>query len=156
MAESDNDRVWELMKKIAICMFTTHDGEQIRSRPMAAFVRHDEDAIYFLGDAKDHKDDEVQTNSNVALTFADGKNFVSLTGHAGVSRDRQKIKDLWGPAAKAWWDSPDDPNIRLISVTPANAEFWEGPNKLVGTIKMLAAAATDSRPDYGTNRKVAM
>ena len=45
MAGSDSDRVWELMEKISICMLTTHDGEQIRSRPMAAFVRRDENAI---------------------------------------------------------------------------------------------------------------
>ena len=30
------------------------------------------------------------------------------------------------------------------------------PCKVVGTIKMLAAAATSSRPNYGENRKVAM
>jgi general stress protein 26 len=156
MADTDSARVWELMDKISICMFTTHDGERIRARPMAAFVRRDENAIYFLGDAKDHKDEEVRDNANVALAFADGKNFVALTGHAAVSQDRQKIKDLWGPAAKAWWSSPDDPSIRLITVSPNDAEFWEGPGKIVGTIKMVAAAATNSRPDYGTNRKVAM
>jgi general stress protein 26 len=156
MAETDSARVWELMDKISICMFTTHDGERIRARPMAAFVRRDENAIYFLGDAKDHKDEEVRQDANVSLAFADGKNFVALAGHAAVSQDRQKIKDLWGPAAKAWWNSPDDPSIRLITVSPNDAEFWEGPGKIVGTIKMVAAAATNSRPDYGTNRKVAM
>src|SRR4051812_19566791 len=52
MAGSDSDRVWELMDKISTCMLTTHDGGQIRSRPMAAFVRRDEDAVYFLGDAR--------------------------------------------------------------------------------------------------------
>ena len=73
--------------------------------------------------------------------------FVSVTGHASVSRDKAKIKELWGPSAKAWWDSPDDPNIRLLTVTPDDAEFWEGPGKIVGTIKMAAAAATNSRPE---------
>ena len=57
MAGSDSDRVWELMEKISICMLTTHDGEKLRSRPMAAFVRHDENAVYFLGDAHHHKDE---------------------------------------------------------------------------------------------------
>ena len=69
---------------------------------------------------------------------------------------RAKIKDLWGPSAKAWWDSPDDPNIRLLTVKPDDAEFWDGPGKIIGTIKMVAAAATNSRPNYGENRKVAM
>jgi len=71
MAGSDSDRVWELMEKISICMLTTHDGEKLRSRPMAAFVRHDENAVYFLGDAHHHKDEEIARNPNVGLAFAD-------------------------------------------------------------------------------------
>jgi general stress protein 26 len=156
MPENDVDRVWELMDTISICMLTTHDGEKIRSRPMAAFVRRDEDRVYFLTDASHHNDDEIADNPNVGLAFADGQKFVSVTGRATVSNDRAKIKDLWGVHAKAWWDSPEDPNIRLLTVTPDDAEFWEGPGKIVGTIKMVAAAATGSRPDYGTNRKVTM
>ena len=156
MAASDADRVWELMDNISTCMLTTHDGERIRSRPMAAFVRRDEDAIYFLGDARQHKDNEIERNPNVGLAFADGQKFVSVTGHASVSQDKAKIKELWSPMVKAWWDSPDDPNIRLLTVTPDDAEFWDGPGKIIGTIKMLAAAATSTRPNYGDNRKVTM
>jgi len=156
MAASDVDRVWELMDKISVCMLTTHDGEQVRSRPMAAVVRRDDDAVYFLGDARRHKDDEIRQNPNVGLAFADGQKFVSVTGHAAVSQDKNKIKELWSTAAKAWWDSPDDPNIRLLTVTPDDAEFSEGPGRIASTIKRVAAAASDSRPDYGTNRKVAM
>jgi len=137
-------------------MLTTHDGEHLRSRPMAAFVRRDEDAVYFLGDAHRHKDDEIARNPNVGLAFADGKKFVSVTGHASVSQDRAKIKELWSPAVKAWWESPDDPNIRLLIVTPRMPNFWDGPGKIIGTIKLIAAAATSSRPSYGENRKVAM
>jgi general stress protein 26 len=156
MAGSDSDRVWELMDKISTCMLTTHDGGQIRSRPMAAFVRRDEDAVYFLGDARRHKDEEIEQNPNVGLAFADGQKFVSVTGHASVSRDSAKIRELWSPMVKAWWDSPDDPNIRLITVRPDDAEFWDGPGKIIGTIQMIAAAATSSRPSYGENRKVTM
>ena len=86
-ASSDVDRVWELMERISICMLTTHDGERIRSRPMAAFVRREEDAVYFLTDAQHHKDEEIHDNPNVGLAFADGQKFVSVTGHAAVSRD---------------------------------------------------------------------
>ena len=153
---SDTDRVWELMDRISTCMLTTHDGDHIRSRPMTAFVRRDEDAVYFFGDAHQHKDAEIERNPNVGLAFADGRKFVSVTGHASVSQNKAKIKELWSPAVQAWWDSPDDPNIRLLTVTPDDAEFWDGPGKIIGTIKMIAATATRSRPNYGENRKVAM
>lgn len=36
MAADETGRVWDLIKKISICMFATGDGERIRARPMAA------------------------------------------------------------------------------------------------------------------------
>jgi hypothetical protein len=100
MPANDVDRVWELMDKISICMLTTHDGDKLRSRPMAAFVRREDDAVYFLTDAQHHKDEEIRDNPNVGLAFADGQKFVSVTGHAAVTRDVAKIKELWGHRRK--------------------------------------------------------
>ncbi|MBV9062263.1 MAG: pyridoxamine 5'-phosphate oxidase family protein, partial [Alphaproteobacteria bacterium] len=58
--------------------------------------------------------------------------------------------------AKAWWDSAEDPNIRVLKVTPEEAEVWDGPGRLVATAKMLAAAATNTRPDVAKPRTVPM
>ena len=154
----DTDRVWALMEKISICMLSTRDGEQIRSRPMGAYVRRQENAVYFLTDVRRHKDDEIQKFPNVCLAFADasGQKYVSMTGRAAVSNDRGKIRELFSTPAKAWWDSADDPNIRVLKVTPNDAEYWDSPGTVVSYIKMAAAAATGTRPDIGDNRKVAM
>ena len=35
-------------------------------------------------------------------------------GAARVLNDRARIRDLWTPAAKAWWEGPDDPRIRVF------------------------------------------
>ena len=67
---------------------------------MAAFVRRDDNAIYFLGDAKHHKDEEIRDNPNVGLAFANGQKFVSVTGHAAVSREPGQIGELWGPVGR--------------------------------------------------------
>ncbi len=152
------DRVWALMEKIAICMLTTRDGEQIRSRPMGAYVRRDENTVYFLTDVRRHKDDEILKFPHVCLAFADasGQKYVSLAGRAAVSNDRGKIRELFSTPAKAWWESAEDPNIRVLKVTPNDAEYWDSPGTVVSTIKMAAAAATGTRPDLGENRKVAM
>jgi general stress protein 26 len=154
----DTDRVWALMEKIAICMLTTRDGEQIRSRPMGAYVRRDENAVYFLTDVRRHKDDEVLKFPHVCLAFADasGQKYVSLTGRAAVSNDRGKIRELFSTPAKAWWESAEDPNIRVLKVTPNDAEYWDSPGTVVSYIKMAVAATTGTRPDLGENRKVAM
>jgi general stress protein 26 len=155
---ADSDRVWELMKEISICMFATWDGRELHARPMGAYVRREDNAVFFLADARRHKDEEIKQYGKVCLAFADtgAQNYVSLAGHAEVTNDRGKIRELWGTPAKAWWDSPDDSNIRVFKVTPIEAEYWEAPGKTVAYIKMATAAMTGHRPDMGENRKVAM
>ncbi len=157
-AVRDQDRVWDLMKKIGFAMLVTRDGEKLRARPMAAYIERDEGMIYFLTDARRHKDEEIARDPHVNLAFADAgsQKYVSLTGMAAISNDRAKIRELFSTPAKAWWDSADDPNIRILKITPDDAEFWDSPGTVVSYVKMAAAAVTGSRPDVGDNRKVAM
>ncbi|MGJ5139311.1 pyridoxamine 5'-phosphate oxidase family protein [Bradyrhizobium oligotrophicum] len=154
----DQDRVWDLMKKIGFAMLVTRDGDRLRARPMSAYLARDENMIYFLTDARRHKDEEIARSPQINLSFADAgtQKYVSLTGTAAVSNDRGKIRELFSTPAKAWWDSAEDPNIRLLKITPDDAEFWDSPGTVVSYVKMAAAAVTGTRPDLGDNRKVAM
>jgi general stress protein 26 len=152
------ERAWELMKKIGFAMLVTHDGDKLRARPMSACLERGENTIYFLTDVRRHKDEEIERNPGINLSFADAgdQKYVSVTGTAVVSNDRAKIKQLFSTPAKAWWDSADDPNIRVLKVTPDDAEFWDTPGSVISYVKMAAAAVTGSRPEIGNNRKVAM
>ena len=154
----DVDRVWELMQKIGFVMLVTRDGDKLRARPMSAYLERDNNAVYFLTDARRHKDDEIAKNPGINLSFADASDqkYVSVTGTAVVSNDRAKIKQLFATEAKAWWDSADDPNIRVLKITPDDAEFWDSPGTVISYVKMAAAAVTGTRPEIGDNRKVAM
>ena len=157
-AGRDIDRVWDLMKKIGFAMLVTRDGEKLRARPMSAYLDRDSNAIYFLTDARRHKDEEIARNPNVNLSFADAgsQKYVSVSGTAAVSNDRAKIRELFSTPAKAWWDSAEDPNIRVLKISPDDAEFWDSPGTVISYVKMAAAAVTGTRPDIGENRKVAI
>jgi general stress protein 26 len=152
------DRVWELMNKIGFAMLVTSDGDKLRARPMSAYLKRDENAIYFLTDARHHKDEEIARDPSVNLSFADAgsQKYVSLTGKAVVGNDRAKIKELFSTPARAWWNSADDPNIRVLKITPEDAEYWDSPGSVISYAKMAAAAATGMRPEIGDNSKVAM
>lgn len=152
------ERIWELAKRIGIAMFVTWDGKEQRARPLAATVEKDEGAIYFLTDVNGKKDEQIAEFPHVSVTFADHKHskFVALSGKATVSNDRAKIKEIWSPFAKAWWDSPEDPAIRVIKVVPQDAELWDSPGRIVTTISMLAAAVTGRSPKIGENAKVVL
>jgi general stress protein 26 len=159
MVESANaDRVWELMDKIGFCMLATLDGEWIRSRPMSAYVCREEHGIYFLTDVESAKDEDIAARPQVNLAFADtsGQTYVSLTGEAVVSNDRAKIRELFSTPAKAWWNDAEDPSIRVLKITPHDAQYWDSPGTVRSYIKMAAAVVSDARPDLGDNQKVDM
>ncbi len=152
------DRVWEIAEKTDICMFVTWDGERQQARPLSSRVFRDEHAIYFLVSAEGHKNAQVEQYPTVNLSYADTKkmNFVSLSGSAALSNDRARIKELWSEFDKAWWENADDPDIRLITVTPERAELWDSPGRLIALTTMLTAAVTGAKPKFGDNATVRM
>jgi general stress protein 26 len=105
----------------------------------------------FLTDVRHHKDDEVRDYPQVCLSFGDPRHqkYVSISGQAQIANDREMIKKLWSLPAKAWWESADDPNIRVITVTPEEAEWWDSPGTMMSYVSMAAAAITGSRPAVG-------
>ena len=150
------DRIWELAKDIDICMFVTWDGQYNRARPLSARVRREEDAIYFLVNDDSAKNDQLARFPKVTLAWSDSSRYkyVTVSGHAAVSNDRAKIRQLWEKTDEAWWDEAGDPSIRLITVSPDEGELWDSPGKIVATAKMLVAALTGAKPDMGENAKV--
>jgi len=152
----DVARVWSLMEKIKVCMLTSHDGEKIRARPMGAHPRPATNAILFLTDIRGHKDEEMAHDSHVCLSFAkpDEGKFLVVTGRASLHNDRDLIRDLWDADADAFWEGPEDADVRVISVTPEDAQFWEGPHGLAATFAMVVAAITAGPPVLGDQRKV--
>jgi general stress protein 26 len=154
----DVTHVWDLMEKIGFCMLASRDGGDIRSRPMAAYLEREEGRIYFLTDKDSYKDEEIAADPNVNLAFADAgsHSYVAVTGRASLSNDREKIRELFNVPAKAWWDSPEDPAIRLLVVEPKEAQYWDSPGKLRAYFRMAAAAVSDARPAMGDNAKVEM
>ena len=73
-----------------------------------------------------------------------------------MSNDREKIRELFGTAAKAWWDNPEDPSIRVLKVAPTEAFYWDSPGTVRAYIKMAAAAVSNSRPAMGEHGHVDM
>jgi general stress protein 26 len=157
------DKAWALAEKMRIALFVTHDGERHRIRPLSANLDRDAHEIAFLVSVEGGKTpsragrpvptlvEQIEAYPLVSLAFADpgSTDYVSITGRAEVSNDRVRIRKLWTPFAKAWWDSADDPDIRLVTVTPEDAEIWVGPNKLIAYATMLTAAATGAKPAVG-------
>lgn len=146
--------VWKLIQDIPMALLVTHDGDRLDARPMAATAREDEGAIYILANKGEDSDQQIQSHSEVILSFQKGVSFVVVHGQARASDDRARIRELWTAFDKAWWDGPEDPRIRLLTVTPASAEYWESPGKLIAYADMLVSAATGKKPATGEHGSV--
>lgn len=139
-------------------MLSTWNGIELRSRPMAAVVQRRQRMIYFLTDVRAHKDDDISRFPKVCLAFADprGQKYVSVAGTAAITSDRRKIEELWSIPAKVWWESPSDPNIRVIAVTPQDAEYWDSPGNVLSNVKIAFGVVTGRHLDPGDHKKVAI
>lgn len=155
---ADIDRVWTLIDDIPVAMVVTHEGQgrHMRARPMAVRPARAEGVIYFLTDVDAPKAEEIQRNQSICLALADNKRqkYLSITGHAEISDDRERIKKVWSIYDKAFWPDKDDPRIRVLRVTPESAEFWEGEGTVVTAVKLVAAMASGDRMNLGANEKV--
>jgi general stress protein 26 len=144
------DQIWDLIKDIPMALLVTRENGRLDARPMAATAKAEEGRIYILANSGEDSGQQIQKDSEVLLSFQDGDtNYVVVHGNAYTGNDRGKIKALWTIFDKAWWDGPEDPRIRLITVTPSKAEYWESVGKLVTYTDMLISAATGKRPSTG-------
>ncbi len=141
--------IWATMDKVRNSMFTTEEEGELHSRPMAAYPARDEHAIYFVS-RTDHKVREIEGGSPVNLSFSDNSNntWVSVFGHARVSQDRTKLRELWSNWAEAYLpQGPDAPDVALITVTPVSGKIWDSASsKLVQVAKTLVASARQVPP----------
>ncbi len=157
-SDSQVDEVWRLMAEIKVAMVVTHNGhgDELRARPMAAYPDADANLIFFLTDAYSRKDEEVEANANVCLTFADakGQNYVSLTGQGRVSNDREKIRQLWTAADRVFWKDYNDPAIRVLAVEPESAEYWKGASMALTFVKMICSGVRGADAGRASSRHV--
>ncbi len=138
------ERTWDLMERFPLCTLATWDGSELRSRPMIAFVRRRNEAVYLLVDAAIYSDQAIRAYPNVCLTFADPANeqIVSVTGTAQMSADRAVIRELWSTPARQFWDSADNPQIRMLRITPKEARLLDARSQAVIAVRLAVGGAS--------------
>lgn len=137
-------KISKMIADIKFGMFTTvsEDGS-LHSRPMAAQEIDKDNCVWFLTSKDSGKVEAIAHDKQVNIAFGlPAKNdFLSLAGRAEVLVDKAKIKELWNPFYLAWFPKGvEDPDICLIKVEIASAEYWDSPNSKVVQVVGLAKA----------------
>jgi general stress protein 26 len=146
------DKIKELVDHTKVCFFTTHlDETPLPTRPMYTQQVDEEGTLWFFSNEESEKDFEIKDDSRVQLLYANPSKseFLSIYGHAMISRDRSKVEELWSPMSKAWFKGgKDDPSLSVIQVIPDEAYYWDTKhNKMVSLMKIFSSMVSDSKSD---------
>jgi len=163
------DDLYKLIDGIETAMFTTRraDGHLV-SRPMATQDRSDDADgadLWFVTDTDTHKLDDLEHDPHVNLSYYRDRTreWVSVSGHVRISRDRDLIRRLYKPDWKAWFGDeggerdggPDDPRLTLLLVDASSVVYMvNNTPRPVVLFEVLKGMVTGSTPDIGEVRKV--
>ena len=166
MPNADLDKFYEHIDDVDVVMMTTRrrDGH-LQSRAMATQKRADGADLWFVsyeGAAK-LKDLEADPHINLAYYKEKTGEWISVSGIASMTRDRNKIRELYATDWKIWFPdegdtrhgTPDDPRMVLIGVDVHAAVFLEvnKPRPIV-LYEVVKGWVTGSFPDIGEIHEV--
>jgi general stress protein 26 len=151
MTTPETQEVAELLEDERIAVFTTTapDGT-LMSRPMSMQEVEFDGDLWFFASRSSRKVAHITANPQVNVATAGSSSWVSLTGHAVVIDDLAKKQQLWNSVVAAWFpDGPDDPDVVLLRVDAASAEYWDSPGGRIASVISFAKAKVTGQPYSG-------
>lgn len=138
----------EVLHHLKFAMVGTDDNGTWKSRPLTLAGQSGSTLRFLVSAEADWVQAIDGSGSPTTVTFSDPhKNeYVSLQGRARTMRDERLIKELWNPGAKAYFDDPEDPAIRVLEVAVEYGEYWDSPSGAVGRMLTMARAASGKDP----------
>jgi general stress protein 26 len=164
--EKKLDDLYGLVEGIEVAMFTTRrlDGSLV-SRPMATQERDGIADFWFVSNGDSDKMDELEHDPHVNLSYYRDRTreWVSVSGTARVSRDREQVRRLYKPDWRAWFGGdggerdggPDDPRITLVLVDANSVVYMKNDTpRPVVLFEVVKGMVTGSPADVGSVRTV--
>lgn len=159
--KTELEKLYTLIDDIEIAMMTTRrpDGH-LESRAMANQKHAAGADLWFVSAEGTAKLRDLEHDPHVNLAYyRDGtREWISVSGLATLSRDRQKIRELYAADWKLWFPdagdprhgTPDDPRLVLIGVDIQAAVFLEvdKPRPVV-LYEIVKGWMTGDMPDIG-------
>ena len=133
-------------------------GDSNGDRPMNVRQVDDQGNLWFLSASDSRKNQELALDPSVRLYFQGSKHsdFMQLNGQATVTKDREKIQELWSPMIQTWFtEGQDDPRITVIKVSPTEGYYWDTKHgNAVAGVKILIGAMLKKTLDDSVEGKL--
>lgn len=156
------ERIRAVVKKTETCFFCTAvtTGGSGATRPMSVQEVDSAGTLWFLSANDSHKNAEIGEEAAVRLFFqgSEHSGFLTLTGRARITTDRDRIKALWKPILKTWFtEGENDPRITAIAVAPSGGYYWDNKHgDAVAAVKMMIGAAVGKTLDDSIEGQLAL
>ncbi|MGB3063805.1 pyridoxamine 5'-phosphate oxidase family protein [Sphingobacterium thalpophilum] len=135
-----------------LCSFNK-ESDYPHGVPMSRQEVDDDGSIWYICSAESETFRNIENDPKISLFYADAKNytFLSINGTGRLSRDQARIDRYWNKMMEGWFEKgKEDPNIRLLQVTPLEAHYWDSnSNMIINLFQMLKATITGNTDDIG-------
>lgn len=155
-AQGSRAELIELLSEFRTGILVTRDDRGLpRARPLAILKCDRDGAVWFATSDHTPKIEEILRDPGVAVICHRTRDeaWISLSGGASLTRDRERARELWNAGMRAWFSGPDDPSLVLIRVAPRHAEYYE-PKKpfLVRALELAKGMVGNEPPKIGTTK----
>ncbi|MDO8884982.1 MAG: pyridoxamine 5'-phosphate oxidase family protein [Pseudotabrizicola sp.] len=148
------EKFWKELEGVRSSMLAIGSARHV---PMAPYAKQDDRAIWFItaqGTALVEAVTRGETEASLIVT-GDSNIHARIEGSAAIVADRAKLEELWNPVASSWFDGIDDPDIRLVKLTPSAAEVWLTSGALGFAFELVKSKVTGEQPDMGEHFSLA-
>ena len=155
------EKFYSAIESIDTAMMVTRRGDgHLRARAMANQKRAGGADLWFVTMDGSAKLADLEHDPHINLSYFRDRNkeWVSVSGIATISRDHDKIRELYQPDWKIWFaeagdplhGTANDPRMVLIGVTIHAAEFLEvNKPRPVLLYEMVKGWVTGTEPEFG-------
>jgi general stress protein 26 len=155
------EKFYSAIESIDTAMMVTRRADgHLRARAMANQKRAGGADLWFVTREGSAKLADLAQDPHLNLSYYRDSNreWVSVSGTAIISRDRDKIRELYQPDWKVWFaeegdplqGTPNDPRMVLIGVTVHAAEFLEvNKSRPVLLFELVKGWVTGTEPEFG-------
>ncbi|MBV8636844.1 MAG: pyridoxamine 5'-phosphate oxidase family protein [Candidatus Eremiobacteraeota bacterium] len=153
------ERLNTMISSVEIAMLTSvGEDDTLHSRPMVVQAVQDDGTVWFFTSRNASAAYESDEDCRVNVSYVDAKRsvFISISGAASLSDDREKMAQLWDPRLSAWFPKGlEDPNLRLLCVQIERAEYWDVTQNALALLAGFARKALTGKTEgVGTHERI--
>lgn len=150
MTGTDIETLADLLDDFPLTMIVTLDdhGHPV-SQPFAMQQQHHrfDGDLWFLLSADSSTAQRIEKNPIVNLAFSSNDSWVSVTGHAELTTEQNRIDEMWDASVEAWFPGGrTDPAVRALLVHADSAEYWDTPGSTIATVFSFVKSKVTGAP----------